>query len=283
VLEPGVLDREPHVVLPVRAGAAGGVGEFGAHVRGRGQFGEVRGEVRGDAPRDAQHGRAERQFGRVGVQRQVLGELVVPRPHRHRAVVGRDRAALHGERRQRVVQERELQVRERQRRQRAGRAIGDRNGAVLHHERGHRAVRGAGLHRTQDVPLAAGGALDREHRRIEFHLLDDEPAAVQLLLVVVQHRAGHAEERPVGGVAAARQLDVGNGDPAEDAHAGRADVHVDVGELFGEGGDDLLAHALRADPRIGEQREGGEGRDPGEDQPADEPTASAHPCPFPGA
>nr|WP_261361933.1 hypothetical protein [Frigoriglobus tundricola] len=278
VLEPRVFHLEPHVVLPLRHPVRGVV-EVGFHVRVRGQPGQVRDQFRGEPFRRRHGGRAEREVAQFDRQGQVVVDPVQPPADGQRAVALRVRGRLNGQRGQRVVEQREVDVGERGRGQRAAGPVGDYDGGVLEHERRDRLVRRTGFEHLPQVPLAVRRALDAERRAVHFHLADEQYTAVQSLFVVVQNGVRDEEERLAGGVALAGQPEVGDGDPAQNAHPGRTDVDVHALELFAQGVDDLLPDPVRADPRIGDPRAGGESRHAGEDQPADQPTANAHPCP----
>ena len=54
-------------------------------------------------------------------------------------------------------------------------------------------------------------------------------------------------------------------------------MDVDAVELLAEGGENLFADALRADPGVGDPADPGQGRDPGQDQPAYQPAPYGKP------
>src|SRR5262249_38862268 len=107
------------------------------------------------------------------------------------------------------------------------------DGALVDDQGGHGLVGIRGAEDAGQVPGAVGSAMYGEPRPEQLDLADDQFAAEELVLVVVTDGGGDVEEVGVVGVGTARQVQVGEGDAAEQAQMGPFEADV--------GGDELLA------------------------------------------
>ena len=155
-------------------------------------------------------------------------------------------------------------------------AVLDDDGALLDDE-GRDGLLGVGLgEEAGEVPAAVGVAEDAQARALQFHLEDGELAGEELFLVVVDDGGGDVEEVGHVGVVAARHAQLGDGDAAEEAQAGRFDGDVGAGELGGELGEDVGADLGGVGPVLVGDPAGADGGGDAENQAPHDPLAPCH-------